>query len=172
MQVSRVNRMIGGIAQHLSGRSFLLADFAETEQQGAVHIEVKAGNSAYLAEQAVGGFVTHVQQLAAVGAFEMHVTVTVLTVDELVGGFAAAAFGEAGDEVFVHELWHQAVECAFAGRAGDVGVSLHAGCDCIDGKGAVLVLFEESEELTALLGLVGHRKICLSAMFCAWNLTL
>ena len=38
--------------------------------------------------------------------------------------------------------------------------------------GAVLVLFEESEELAALLGLVGHRKICLSAMFSAWNLTL
>ena len=34
------------------------------------------------------------------------------------------------------------------------------------------LLFEESEELAALLGLVGHREICLSAMFSAWNLTL
>lgn len=81
---------------------------------------------------------------------------TMLPVDDLIGGLAAAAFGETGHEVFVHQFRHQPIERTLAGRVRELGISLHAGCDGIDGVSAIPVFPEKCEKLAALFGLVGH----------------
>ena len=89
--------------------------------------------------------------------------VTGHAVNDLIRGFTAAALRETGDEVFLHQLWHQTVERALAGRMFDCGVGLHAGYDRVDGVGAVFMFFEKSDQLAALFGLISHDG-CLSAV--------